>query len=623
MNTVPAAPAAPLPPCFSLVDVEKVCTEFRLNTALGSDNISPYFLRHGGKLLHRAVHQLLSICSWYGVVPAQFRHAHVFTLYKGDGDKADPNSYRPIAITSVLARVYERLHKAELIEAMATQSIPSPHQFGFTRQRSCHDAIYRLLSLLVETHASNTTVTADNHFVPTVFVDISKAYDKVWIDGLLYKLHHDIGIRGNLFYMIRALLTSRTIQVVCDGKTSTLFDLTAGVPQGSILAPLLFLVYIHELTNIPGNNTSVLMSLFADDIALAPLRCGSLGVLSLSSALFHLSDYARKWKITFSAKKTNVVYFRPGYVPPPGRGREPTPHVQGRLTLTGFDVDMAKAYTYLGVMLDQYLTYIPHMLALTKRVRGTAQVIARLVRRDHAPCIPVIQTLVKCVLVPQMTYGLAFIPPRLINNTVVRFRATGISHGTGTSKGNIASWLNSAMLQPLMRSLGVPFNVHHASLRIETRLLSIQSLAALECARLAHRWVSNVLDTTNPAAALFRTHATATTHPPAHPIVTIAAHIGRVPALCAITDITDIIIDAAHNTVPPHHKRVTRRWLHRLAHIDRHKLKPMVWEQQYALFRSIPHEPSEGKNMYMHPLHYLQHVMHRLDGEGVSLTRSA
>jgi hypothetical protein len=90
--------------------------------------------------------------------------------------------------------------------------------------------------------------TGVGDFTPTVFIDISKAYDKVWIDGLLYKLHHECQITGALFYMLRALLVGRTMQVVHNNMTSDMHTLTAGVPQGSVLAPLLFLIYIHSLT---------------------------------------------------------------------------------------------------------------------------------------------------------------------------------------------------------------------------------------------------------------------------------------------------------------------------------------------------------------------------------------
>ena len=237
------------------------------------------------------------------------------TLFKGEGEVTNPDNYRPISITSVVARIFERIHKHELLTAMIAEGIPSTDQFGFTRQRSTHDAIYRLLSLIVETYEKGENNPGmrdrkERNYVPTVFVDISKAYDKVWIEGLLYKLHHKLKITGNLFYMIRAMLTGRTIQVVGDGKISSVYDLLAGVPQSSILAPLLFLIYIHDITQ---GHSRTWMSLFADDIAVLPFMSDKAGMGALSSTLHAMSDYASKWKITFSAKKTNVVYFRPGH----------------------------------------------------------------------------------------------------------------------------------------------------------------------------------------------------------------------------------------------------------------------------------------------------------------------
>ena len=89
--------------------------------------------------------------------------------------------------------------------------------------------------------------SGDSRYVPAVFIDISKAYDKVWIEGLLYKIHK-IGITGNLYYIIKSLLLNRTIEVVsANNSTSTIHTLSAGVPQGSIWAPFLFLIYIHDI----------------------------------------------------------------------------------------------------------------------------------------------------------------------------------------------------------------------------------------------------------------------------------------------------------------------------------------------------------------------------------------
>ena len=105
-------------PPFSLDDVSQYCLKFRLNTALGSDNVSPYFLKNGGEIIHKSLFILFSICSRHGMVPTLFKHGHVVTLYKGEGEVSDPNNYRPITITSVIARLYERVHVKSLLAAM-------------------------------------------------------------------------------------------------------------------------------------------------------------------------------------------------------------------------------------------------------------------------------------------------------------------------------------------------------------------------------------------------------------------------------------------------------------------------------------------------------------------------
>ncbi len=511
-------------PSWTLDDVIGVCSRFRLNTALGSDNVSPYFLRYGGNALHRALFTLFSICWRHGVVPSTFRHGHVVTLYKGEGEVNDPNSYRPICITSVVARVYERLQVDGVLRAMARVSMPSPSQFGFTRQRSTHDAIYRLLSHIVETIGDGT---GDEAFASTVFVDISKAYDKVWIDGLLYKLQK-MGITGNLYYMLRALLTDRTIQVVSDGKISDVYVMRAGVPQGSILAPFLFLIYIHDICNLPSDLMyPVIMSLFADDIALLTLQRGTLGMSSLQRALSCMSQYARKWKLTFSAKKTNVVFFR---TREEGKGERyvPVPHV---LTLTGFTLDTARMYKYLGVTLDDRLTLIPHMHDVLKRVSRTAHLISRLVRRDHLPSMPVIQTLVKCVLIPQMTYGFPFL-------SFLYGKAVSTRQATDTATTcNFPMRFKNCIMQPLLHVLGLPHNTHHASVLVESRLHDVRSLHALTTARLAHRWLS--LSDTNNTAHTFRSHLArygmgdACAAPPKHPFARMCAAVHDTP-LCFI-----------------------------------------------------------------------------------------
>jgi hypothetical protein len=404
------------------------------------------------------------------------------------------------------------------------------------------------LSLIVDTLDS---ASGDSRYVPAVFIDISKAYDKVWIEGLLYKLHR-MGVRGNLYYSIRALLLNRTIQVVsADGTTSQLFTLTAGVPQGSILAPFLFLIYIHGIiADIPAD---VCMSLFADDIGTLPLVPGPEGLAPLQRALSAMTRYASLWKITFSSKKTNVVYFHPDIT---GKWKQPT----FTLKLGGFNIKSAKQYTYLGVVLDNMLTFVPHACNTIKTVARTAQLISRLVRRDSYPSFPVIQTLVKCILVPQLTYGFPFFS---VKDETVK---TGQVLGNNTSsKGNLYARMKCALLRPLLFSLGLPHNTNHGSVFIESRLLDVSSLFSLCSARLVHRWLNMPASTTNVTPSLFFKHLTNPPRSPLHPFNVLCSHITRVPEL----------------RFDPHDMDISE-----FAELQKKQLKVKVWVNQYRAWRA-------------------------------------
>ena len=193
---------------------------------------------------------------------------------------------------------------------------------------------------------------------------------------------------------------------------------------------------------------------------------------------------------------------------------------------------------------------LPHIYDTITCVSRTANMISRLVRRGHLPSFPVIQTLVKCVLVPQMVYGFPFI--RVIDKSVSLFVATG-KH----NKGNLYRKLKNAILRPLLYVMGLPHFTHHSSLFIETRLLDIDSLLSLSAAREAHRWLS--LDDTNLAASLFREHITAAPRSPFHPFHRICSHITRVPTLHFNTNNTQAFRD-----------------------IDRSMLREIVWQHQYT-----------------------------------------
>ena len=208
------------------------------------------------------------------------------------------------------------------------------------------------------------------------------------------------------------------------------------------------------------------------------------------------------------------------------------------------------------------LTFTAHACNVIKQVSCTSQMISRLVRRDAYPSFPVIQTLVKCILVPQLTYGFPFFSVK--DETIKTGKVQG---NNPSSKGNLYKRMKNAILRPLLCSLGLPHNTCHASVFIESRLLDVSSLFSLCAARLAHRWLNMKHITGNATAALFFQQLSSPPHPSLsfHPFNVLSAAISRIPAFNFVKD--DI---------------------HRFSSIDRKSLRSIVWNQQYRSWYDDP-----------------------------------
>ena len=156
-------------------------------------------------------------------------------------DKRGINNYRPVSLLPICGKIFERILYNPLFLYLESNNLLTPHQSGFRPNDSC---IYQLLSII-------HSIYADFDHNPSLevrgnFLDISKAFDKVWHEGLLYKLE-SIGISGNLLNLFRSFLNDRYQRVVINGQHSDWAPILAGVAQGSILGSLLFLIYINDL----------------------------------------------------------------------------------------------------------------------------------------------------------------------------------------------------------------------------------------------------------------------------------------------------------------------------------------------------------------------------------------
>ena len=225
-----------------------------------------------------------------GTFPSCWKKAHVVPVHK----KVEKNllkNYRPISLLPIFGKIFESILFKDLFNYFHKNQVFTKYQSGFLPSDSC---ILQLLSIIRDINSSfDCDPTID---VRGVFLDISKAFDKVWHDGILFKLK-TYGVKGKLLILIKNYLHARYQRVVLNGQTSTWELVKSGVPQGSVLGPLMFLIYINDL---PDNIRST-CKIFADDTSLfSHVLDKDTSQDELNYDLQKVSDWAFQWKMQFN-----------------------------------------------------------------------------------------------------------------------------------------------------------------------------------------------------------------------------------------------------------------------------------------------------------------------------------
>jgi hypothetical protein len=222
---------------LTLEEVATQCNKINLRKAYGSDNIHPAFVRHGGDALHSALFHLFVYSYTHSTIPLQWTESLVVPIYKKEGDTAKAESYRPISLTSCVMRTMEHLIQDKLIHHISPQLHDG--QYGFRPQHSTYNAIYEL------TQCIHTQAKRSKTAIPVAFLDLIKAFDRVWHDGLL-SLLPEHNVTGLIWLWIKAFLSNRRMCVINKDNMSKWFRTIFGVPQGSVLAPTLFTIFINK-----------------------------------------------------------------------------------------------------------------------------------------------------------------------------------------------------------------------------------------------------------------------------------------------------------------------------------------------------------------------------------------
>ena len=229
-------------------------------------------------------------CLRDGTFPDIWKHANVVPVHKKN-EKNVKTNYRPISLLPIFGKILEKLIFDSLYSHLVSSELLNPNQSGF---RPGDSTINQLISI---THTIFAAFDCNPPLdVRSVYLDISKAFDRVWHDGLIYKLKR-CGVSGQLLSLIKDFLKNRKQRTVLNGQSSSWEDVSAGVPQGSILGPLFFLVYINDLTADLKCN----VKLFADDTSLFTIvQDSDTAASDMNHDLELISKWAHDWRMSFN-----------------------------------------------------------------------------------------------------------------------------------------------------------------------------------------------------------------------------------------------------------------------------------------------------------------------------------
>ena len=302
-DTAAAPPTATALPCFTKLenirfkvsDTRRLIKNLKTAGSPGPDRITARLLQEIAWGISPALTILFRKSLSEGVVPTDWRIANVTPIYK-KGKKSDPGNYRPVSLTSIVGKLMEGHIKRELEKHLEENDLITDTQHGFMGGKSCATNLLNFLEVL-------TKAADEGQSVDVVYLDFAKAFDKVPHSLLMTKLAAH-GIGGKVQHWIKNWLTDRRQRVVVDGAESPWAEVKSGVPQGSLLGPVLFKIYINDIDDV-AKLISLLLK-FADDTKLAQIIRDEEDRRRLQAALDACMEWAAKWGMLFNTGKCKV-----------------------------------------------------------------------------------------------------------------------------------------------------------------------------------------------------------------------------------------------------------------------------------------------------------------------------
>ena len=353
--------------------------------APGFDLITGKVLKEISKTCIQKITHIFNAVLRLEYYPSLWKVSQIIMIPKHGKNKTEVTSYRPISLIPVLSKVLEKLLLKRLNPVLEAQSLIPKHQFGFRNRHATTEQVHRVVNTI------NKALEA-KRYCSTVFLDISQAFDKVWHVGLCYKLKQ--ALPHQMYAILRSYLTHRYYLIKQQEVYTDLYPILSGVPQGSVLGPVLYLLYTSDLPTTQQTTTAT----FADDtVILASHSNPLIASLHLQNHLNHIQHWLNKWRMKANEDKSTHVTFTMKH--------DNCPSVQ----LNNSQIPQVDNAKYLGIHLDKRLTWQKHIKTKRTQLRTKFRKMYWMLGRHSELSTENKILLYKTVLKPILTYGMVWI----------------------------------------------------------------------------------------------------------------------------------------------------------------------------------------------------------------------
>jgi hypothetical protein len=313
--------------------------------------------------------------------PLTWKFGYIINVPKPGKPPNDVRSYRPITLLPLMSKVFERLLLHRMEQETNLDALIPTHQFGFRKSLSTIQQAHRLINEIIKSYELKKLSTA-------AFMDVAQAFDKVWHPGLLYKLKK--ALPTDYYLLLHSYLSHRFFQVKITSETSPYHPIRAGVPQGSVLGPILYLIFTAD---IPTTDNTVIAT-YADDTALLAVADDPhVASARLQSHLHLLQEWTAKWRIQINDRKSAHITFTNRQCNCPA------------VTFNNTPLPTVTEVKYLGLTLDRKLTWRAHIAAKKKQINLKLHQTYWLLGRTSQLSLQNKCLLYKCIIKPIWTYG--------------------------------------------------------------------------------------------------------------------------------------------------------------------------------------------------------------------------